>query len=97
MSDRPSQFDWVVVGGGSAGCTVARELLIREDRARKILLIEAGGDATDSRIAVPARSIELIGSPLDWKDRTEASSQLAGRRLWWPEARGWADRPVSTR
>ncbi|MFN7363598.1 MAG: GMC family oxidoreductase [Pirellulaceae bacterium] len=88
MSDRPSQFDWVVVGGGSAGCTVARELLIREDRARKILLIEAGGDATDSRIAVPARSIELIGSPLDWKDRTEASSQLAGRRLWWPRGKG---------
>jgi len=87
MSDRPSQFDWVVVGGGSAGCTVARELLRQEDPARKILMIEAGGEATDRRVAVPARSIELIGSDLDWKDRTEASPQLAGRRLWWPRGK----------
>jgi|694.fasta_scaffold00056_24 choline dehydrogenase len=88
MSDRPSQFDWVVVGGGSAGCTVARELLLREPAERKILLIEAGGDAIDRRIAVPACSIELIGSSLDWMDRTEASPQLAGRRLWWPRGKG---------
>jgi choline dehydrogenase len=77
-----------VVGGGSAGCTVARELLLREGPSRKILLIEAGEHATDRRIFVPARSIELIGSSLDWKDRTEASPRLAGRRLWWPRGKG---------
>jgi choline dehydrogenase len=88
MGDRPRQFDWVVVGGGSAGCTVTKELLLRKHPPRKILLIEAGGNATDTRIAVPARAIELIGSPMDWKDRTEASPQLAGRRLLWPRGKG---------
>jgi choline dehydrogenase len=54
-------FDYVVVGAGSAGCVLADRL--SADPATTVLLLEAGGEDTDSRISAPWGFAELLGDP----------------------------------
>src|SRR5690625_6974310 len=56
-----SRFDYVIVGAGSAGCVLANRL--SADPATEVLLIEAGGEDTDPRIAMPRGFGELLGDP----------------------------------
>jgi choline dehydrogenase len=58
------QFDYVVVGGGSAGCVIAARL--SEDPQNRILLLEAGAANGPANIAVPPAWPSLIGSEVDW-------------------------------
>ena len=58
-------FDYVIVGGGSAGCCLAGRL--SEDQGRSVCLIEAGPPNNDPRIKIPLALIALIGNPrFDW-------------------------------
>ncbi len=59
-----SSYDYIVVGGGSAGCVVASRL--SEDPTKTVLLLEAGPEADDFRINVPAASPTLQQSDVDW-------------------------------
>lgn len=72
-------WDYIVVGGGSAGCVVANRL--SSDPARKVLLLEAGPADTDSNIHNPLAVGKVIGSGLDWKYMTEKQPFLNGRQL----------------
>jgi choline dehydrogenase len=76
--------DYVVVGGGSAGCVVARRLL---DGGATVALIEAGGPATNPAIHDPGRWPELSFSEVDWAHATEPQEACHGRRLYWPRGR----------
>jgi len=58
------QFDYVVVGGGSAGCVIAARL--SEDPQNQILLLEAGAADGPANMAVPPAWPSLIGSEVDW-------------------------------
>ncbi|BAK66692.1 putative oxidoreductase [Sphingobium sp. SYK-6] len=83
MSDL--EFDYVVIGGGSAGAALAARLSEREDRT--VALLEAGGDATHPFIHVPAAVAAAIGTPsLNWRFETVPQSGMAGRRI--PVPRG---------
>jgi choline dehydrogenase len=56
-------WDYVVVGGGSAGCVLANRL--SEDPRTSVLLLEAGGEARSLSVRIPAL-IQKIGSELNW-------------------------------
>ena len=58
--DHVMNFDYVVVGGGSAGCCLAGRL--SEDPDKSVCLIEAGPPDNDPRIKIPLALINLIGN-----------------------------------
>ena len=66
MSD--SLFDYVVVGGGTAGCVVAARL--SQDSGVRVLLLEAGGAERSEAIADPVRFGALWGTSVDWRYTT---------------------------
>lgn len=78
-----TEFDYIIVGAGSAGCVLANRL--SEDPELKILLIEAGGKDWSPYIKVPAAIIKAIGNPkLDWGFSVEPDKSRDGRADYWP-------------
>ncbi|UUX97205.1 GMC family oxidoreductase [Aquabacterium sp. J223] len=84
--DTATTFDWVVVGGGTAGCLLANRL--SRDPWRRVLLVEAGDRDRHPWIHVPVGYLYCIGNPkVDWCFSTEAEPGLNGRRLRYPRGR----------
>ena len=81
-------WDYVIVGGGSAGCTLAARLT--EDAGTRVLLLEAGGRNDGVLVRMPAGVGQLIKdkSEHNWGFWTEPEPHLDSRRLWWPRGRG---------
>ncbi|MGA0831012.1 MAG: GMC family oxidoreductase N-terminal domain-containing protein, partial [Nitriliruptoraceae bacterium] len=77
-------FDHVVVGAGSAGCAVAAGLARAGARGA---LVEAGPEARDPRLGVPAMAADLWFGRHDWAVDTEPQPGLGGRRDTWPRGR----------
>ena len=74
------EFDYVIVGAGSAGCVLANRLT--KDRGSNVLLIEAGGQDDWFWIDVPVGYLYTIGNPrTDWCFRTVDEPGLNGRSL----------------
>ncbi len=80
------QFDYIIVGGGSAGCVLANRL--SADPRNRVLLLEAGGKDDYIWIRVPVGYLYCIGNPrTDWLYQTEAEEGLSGRALKYPRGR----------
>lgn len=78
--------DYVVVGGGSAGCVLAARL--SEDPNAHVVLIEAGGRDLNPWLHVPTGFFKTINNPrFDWRYETEPEPGLDGRRIAWPRGR----------
>src|SRR5688572_7998889 len=74
------QFDYVIIGAGTAGCLLANRL--SADPGRSVLLLEAGGKDNWIWIHVPVGYLYCIGNPrTDWCYRTEPEPGLNGRSL----------------
>ncbi|KAK5044488.1 hypothetical protein LTR84_010769 [Exophiala bonariae] len=86
--DAPQTFDFIVVGGGTAGCVVACRLA--ENPKVSVLVIEAGQNNTAEipEITTPARAFELRGSQWDWKYKTTMIERPEYTRIEQPNPRG---------
>lgn len=78
-------YDYVVVGGGTAGCVAAGRLT--QDPDIRVLLLEAGPPAGPPGMSDPARWMTLLGGELDWDFTTTPQPALGGRTLRWPRGR----------
>ncbi|SAK95868.1 glucose-methanol-choline (GMC) oxidoreductase [Caballeronia pedi] len=77
-------YDYVIVGGGAAGCALAARL--SEDASSRVLLLEAGPADTDPYIHMPVGFFKMTGGPLTWGYRTVAAAETQRREI--PFAQG---------
>ncbi|MCE9517152.1 MAG: GMC family oxidoreductase N-terminal domain-containing protein [Mycobacterium sp.] len=81
-----AEYDYVIVGAGSAGCLLANRLSANPDH--RVLLIEAGGDDDWFWIKIPVGYLYTIANPrTDWCFTTEADPGLAGRSIGYARGR----------
>ncbi|CAM2147100.1 GMC family oxidoreductase [Paraburkholderia tropica] len=80
------EFDYVIVGAGTAGCVLANRL--SQDADVSVLLIEAGGKDDYHWIHIPVGYLHCIGNPrTDWLYKTVEEKGLNGRALSYPRGR----------
>ncbi len=81
-----AEFDFIIVGAGSAGCLLANRLSANPDH--RVLLVEAGGNDDWFWIKVPVGYLYTIANPrTDWCFTTEADPGLAGRSIHYARGR----------
>lgn len=81
------EFDFVVVGAGTAGCVLAARL--SEDPAQRVCLIEAGGSGRSPYVDIPAAVLKAQRTPaLNWGFVTAPQTHMMGRRIPLPRGRG---------
>ncbi|MCZ2406096.1 MAG: GMC family oxidoreductase N-terminal domain-containing protein [Burkholderiales bacterium] len=84
MSD--TTFDFIIIGGGTAGALLCNRL--SADKTRRVLLIEAGRKDDYHWIHIPVGYLYCIGNPrTDWLYQTEPDAGLNGRRLRYPRGK----------
>ena len=82
MSALPTEADFVIAGGGAAGCVLANRL--SENPAHTVVLLEAGERSDRFLVNLPVGSYMMLGKPQhDWMYMTEPDPSLNGRRVMW--------------
>ena len=80
------EFDFVIVGAGSAGCALANRL--SADERYSVALVEAGPADRHPWIHVPIGYFRTMGNArFDWMYNTEKDEGIAGRTISWPRGR----------
>ena len=86
MKRLEGDFDYVVVGAGTAGCILANRL--SQDGRNRVLILEAGGNDNWIWYHIPVGYLYAIGNPRsDWMFRTESDPGLNGRSLAYPRGK----------
>ncbi len=74
-----SEYDYVIVGAGSAGCVLANRL--SEDGDASVLLLEAGPPDVNQNIHVPLGYLQLAATEIDWDYHSAPERECSGRRI----------------
>src|SRR5690349_14197924 len=86
MKKLEGDFDYIVVGAGTAGCIVANRL--SADPTKRVLILEAGGKDNWIWFHIPVGYLFAIGNPRsDWMFKTESEPGLNGRALAYPRGK----------
>lgn len=80
-----TQYDYIVIGAGSAGCVVVNRLT--EDSETTVLLLEAGKEDTKPEIQIPLECTRLLGSEVDWGYFSEPEPYLNNRKIFHPRGK----------
>ena len=80
-------FDYVIVGGGTAGCVLANRLTA--DGRASVLMLEAGPRDNYPWIHIPIGYGKTMFHPVyNWGFYTEPEPEMNGRKIYWPRGRG---------
>jgi choline dehydrogenase len=85
-SDSYESFDYIIVGGGTAGCVLANRL--SADARHRVLVLEAGPEDRSPWIHLPIGYGKTMFHPvLNWGFQTDPDPGMDGRRIYWPRGR----------
>jgi choline dehydrogenase len=79
------EFDYIIVGAGSAGCVLAARL--SEDPNNRVALVEAGGADDAPEITMPVAFPSLFKTKYDWDFESEPEPHLGRRRIYLPRGK----------
>lgn len=88
VEDNPTAgktYDYIIVGGGTAGCVLANRL--SSDGTTRVLLLEAGEDNTSRNVRIPAAFTRIFRSPLDWNLFSDREKPVDDRQIYLPRGR----------
>ena len=79
------EFDYIIIGAGSAGCVLANRL--SENANNKVLILEAGGNDTNLNIRIPGAYANLHNSKDNWNFWTEPQEHVLNRKIYLPRGK----------
>lgn len=86
MTDQDLEFDYVIIGGGTAGCVMANRLTA--NGAYRVLVLEAGPRDNYPWIHIPIGYAKTMFNPrYNWGFYTEPEAELNNRKLYWPRGK----------
>jgi choline dehydrogenase len=86
MPDPAGDFDYIIIGAGTAGCVLANRL--SADPSKRVLLLEAGGNDRYVWIHIPVGYLYTMSNPrTDWCFMTESEPGLNGKVLNYPRGK----------
>ena len=86
QAEPADEYDYIVVGAGSAGCVLAARL--SEDPATRVLLLEAGPPDRSPWIHLPIGYGKTMWDPaVNWCFHTDPDPNMNGRRIYWPRGK----------